>query len=214
MIDVAVGGTVVTLLPDKAAWLPEHHTLLVADLHLGKAMSFRRWGVAVPRGSTSESLARLSVLIDRHQARRVVFLGDFLHSARARAPATLQVMTAWRERHAPVQLTLVRGNHDRHAGDPPAVLGIEGVEEPLRLGGLALCHHPQAVEGAYAVAGHLHPCVRVGAGLDRFRLPCFWFGKTTAVLPAFGSFTGMHRVQPEPGDHLVAVADGRLVALG
>ncbi len=115
-----------------------------------------------------------------------------------------------------IELTLVRGNHDDRAGDPPASLGIRVVDEPLPLGPFALCHHPQAIAGAYVLAGHWHPCISVsGRAFERLRLPCFWFGddsgalpqQATGVLPAFGSFTGMHRIEPRAGDRIFPVAD-------
>jgi uncharacterized protein len=211
---ITVGGEALTLLPQKAAWLALHHTLLVADAHFGKAVSFRALGVPVPRGTTSANLGLLDMLVERHGAQRIVFLGDFLHSAHARAPATLAAIARWRARHAGLALTLVRGNHDSHAGDPPAALGFEVVDEPLRLGGLALCHHPTPHAGAYVLAGHRHPCVHLsGRAHDRLRLPCFWFGAEVGVLPAFGSFTGMHGVQPVPGDRVFAIADDSVTEL-
>src|SRR6185503_5651633 len=155
----AWGGPALTLLPEKAAFIAARATLLVADAHIGKAVSFRALGVPVPRGTTSETLAVLSALITTWRARRVVFLGDFLHSARSHAAATLGAVARWRRRHAALELVLVRGNHDDRAGDPPAYLGMQVVDEPLELDGFALCHHPRPRRGAYVLAGHLHPCV-------------------------------------------------------
>jgi uncharacterized protein len=205
---ITVGGQALALLPQKAALLRDSHTLLVADAHIGKAVSFRKLGVPVPRGTTSETLALLSTLVARHAVERIVFLGDFLHSVRSHAPSTMGAAARWREAHADLDLTLVRGNHDDRAGDPPAHLRITAVDEPLHLGGLALCHHPDTVTEGYVLAGHIHPCVSLaGRAHDRLRLPCFWFGAKVGVLPAFGSFTGMHPVRPEPGDRLFGVAD-------
>lgn len=205
---LVVAGTALTLLPERAAWLDATQTLLVADLHFGKAVTFRRHGVAVPRGTTGATLEQLDRLLERLPVRRVVFLGDFLHSRHAHAPSTLGALARWRGRRAALALTLVRGNHDDRAGDPPAALGIEVVDEPLRHGALALCHHPAPVAGAYVLAGHLHPCIGLsGRARDRLRLPCFWFGPSVGVLPAFGAFTGMHPVQPMAGDRIYAVAD-------
>lgn len=213
MLRVEVAGEPAELWADKALYLPRHESLLVADAHVGKAVSFRRWGVPVPRGTTSATLARLSRVLERCGARRVVFLGDLLHSARAHAPGTLDTLARWRDRHAGVALTLVRGNHDAHAGDPPAALGIECVDEPLRLGPLALCHEPRADLGdAYVVCGHLHPCIHLaGRAWERLRLPCYWFGRRAAVLPAFGEFTGMMPVRAEPQDRIFAIADDRVL---
>ncbi|MGA0609539.1 ligase-associated DNA damage response endonuclease PdeM [Caldimonas sp. KR1-144] len=208
---IEVAGERLALLPHKAAWLPAHETLFVADVHVGKARSFRTLGVPVPHGTTSETLCALSALIEDKRARRVVFLGDFLHSAHAHAPATLQALSEWRARHRAVDLTLVRGNHDERAGDPPAGLGIETVDEPFALGALALCHHPRDRLNGYVLAGHEHPCVSIGNGIDRVRLPCFRFDERVGVLPAFGAFTGMHAVRREPQRRLFAVVEGERV---
>jgi DNA ligase-associated metallophosphoesterase len=208
---IEVGGQRLTLLPEKAALLAESRTLLIADAHIGKAVSFRRLGVPVPRGTTAETLASLSALVAAHDARRIVFLGDFLHSSRARAASTMDAVTRWREAHPALELTLVRGNHDDHAGDPPAHLGVDAVDEPLALGRLALCHHPRPNAAGYALGGHLHPCLNIrGRAFDRLRLPCFWFRPRVGILPAFGAFTGMHPVRPGVGDRVFAVADAKL----
>ncbi len=212
---IVVGGQPLWLLPEKAAFLPETSTLLIADAHIGKALSFRKLGVPVPHGTTAETLGVLSALISRLGARRIVFLGDFLHSARAHGPSTMETVTRWREMHAALDLTLVRGNHDDHAGDPPAHLGIRAVDEPLMSGSIALCHHPVARAPAYVLAGHLHPGVSLGGRAnDHLRLPCFWFGAQVGVLPAFGAFTGLHTIRPEAADRVFAASDGRVIELG
>jgi len=211
---ILAAGRPVTLLADKAAFLAASRTLLVADAHIGKAVSFRALGVPVPRGTTSETLAALSALIATWGARRVVFLGDFLHSARAHAAATLGAVARWRREHASLELVLVRGNHDNRAGDPPPYLGMRVVDEPFELDGFAMCHHPSPRRGAYVLAGHLHPCVSLGGrGFDHLRLPCFWLGDDVGVLPAFGAFTGMHPIRAGASDRVFAIADGAVTAV-
>src|ERR1700744_4407493 len=81
MIDI-VGHTLM-LLPEKVVFLPESDTLLVADLHIGKATTFRQLGVPVPAGTTDESMSTLTRLVRRLDVKRIVFLGDFLHSSRS-----------------------------------------------------------------------------------------------------------------------------------
>lgn len=214
MLSLDLAGEPLRLLPQRAAYLPAHRTLLVADAHLGKAVSFRRLGVPVPEATTAGTLARLDEALAACGAERIVFLGDLLHSAHAHAAATLAAVRAWRQAHAAIDLVLVRGNHDRHAGDPPPDWGVQAVDEPLHLGGLALLHHPQAVAGAYALAGHVHPGIVLGGRAhQRLRLPCFHFGAAVGLLPAFGEFTGLQVVRPQPGDRVYAIADGRVVAL-
>jgi uncharacterized protein len=212
MLTVEVGGETLELLPQKAVFLPRTRTLLIADAHFGKAVSFRKLGVPVPRGTTSTNLALLSALVAQQQARRIVFLGDFLHSERSHAASTLGALARWRGEHATLDLVLVRGNHDDRAGDPPPSLGFEVVDEPCIEGGLVFCHHPAPQAAGYVLAGHLHPCVSLGGrAYDHLRLPCFHFGASVGVLPAFGDFTGMYPVRPEPGDRLYAIADAEVV---
>ncbi|MES2957094.1 MAG: ligase-associated DNA damage response endonuclease PdeM [Pseudomonadota bacterium] len=216
--ELALAGECLRLLPEGVVHLPAHASLLVADAHVGKAQAFRQLGVPVPRGSTSDTLRRLDALLAATAATRIVFLGDFLHAPQARAPATLGALARWRGRRPELELVLVRGNHDLRAGDPPPALGMQVVDEPWRCGGLALCHHPQTVPGAYALAGHWHPCVSLGGRAhDRLRLPCYWFGsestRPVGVLPAFGGFTGMHPIDRHPGDRVFAIAEGRVAEL-
>lgn len=209
MTTVLAGGRPLTLLAEKAAFIAASRTLLVADAHIGKSVSFRALGVPVPRGTTTETLAGLSALVARTGARRIVFLGDFLHSARSHAVSTLAALAAWRLAHASLDLVLVRGNHDDRAGDPPPALAIEVVDEPFHSDGFALCHHPQRRAGTYVLAGHLHPCVHLGGrAFDHLRLPCFWLGDEVGVLPAFGAFTGMHPIRAGIGERVFAIADG------
>ena len=161
----------------------------------------------VPEQTTDAALARLDRILQDTGARRIVFLGDFLHAREGRADETFRVLAEWRARHAGVAMRLVRGNHDRRAGDPPGDVGIECVDGPVLEAPFALAHHPTAVRDAYVVAGHVHPCaVLVGRGRQRERLPCFWEARHALVLPAFGDFTGCAEVTPEPGDELWVVA--------
>jgi uncharacterized protein len=201
----------VALLPSGALWLMQHDALLIADAHFGKASSFRQLGIPVPSGTSQETLDAMSQDIKLTRAEQLIFLGDFLHSKHAHADATQNLLAAWRAQHADLHITLVRGNHDDHAGDPPAALGIDVVDEPYALGAFALCHHPQTVSGLYALAGHWHPCITLhGKGRERLRLPCFWLGDAVVhpvgILPAYGRFTGMHPIERRDSDALYAIA--------
>jgi DNA ligase-associated metallophosphoesterase len=213
-VTLEIAGSPPMLLPEKVVFLPESDTLLVADAHIGKATSFRQLGVPVPSGTTGEMLAALTRLIHRLAAKRIVFLGDFLHSARSLSADTFAAVQRWRELHSAVELTLVRGNHDDRAGDPPAVLDIQPFDQPLRLKGLALSHQPRPAAGAFVLAGHLHPCVSVGGRAhDWHRLPCFWFSNQVGVLPAFGAFTGMQAIHARAGERVFAAAPDRVFEL-
>jgi uncharacterized protein len=217
--DIFLTTEPVSLLPSGALYLYAHQALLVADAHIGKASSFRQLGVPVPRGTTGETLQAISADLQTTQAQQLIFLGDFLHSRHAHQSAATQAELArWRRLHEALPITLIRGNHDDKAGDPAASLRMDVVDEPLRLGNFALCHHPQPVQGTYVLAGHWHPCITLqGKARERLRLPCFWFGDAqqhaVGVLPAYGSFTGMHPIERRASDQIFVVAGDVVRAL-
>lgn len=194
------------LLPERAIWWPAGRALFVADLHIGKAATYRALGQPVPAGTTHENLARLDALIARHVPERIVFLGDFLHAAQARTTHVMAALDAWRVRHAGTAMTLVRGNHDSRAGDPPPAPRIDVVDEPHLLGPFACCHHPQTHPTHFVLAGHVHPMRRIhGSGLDSLRLPCFVRDERQAILPAFGEFTGGWSAESAPNRRFYVV---------
>lgn len=209
---ITVATETLELIPERAIHWPRRRTLLVADPHFGKAAAFRAGGIPVPSGTTQEILARLDRAMARCAPRRIIFLGDFLHARAGRAPHTLELIADWQRRHAGIELQLVRGNHDRNAGDPPAELNVRCGNAPMLEAPFALLHHPGEMPGYYSLAGHLHPgALLTGAGRHYERLPCFWFGRHGAVLPAFGEFTGLALVAAEAGDRVFVAADGEVL---
>lgn len=220
---VPPGSSELMLLAQRAVYQPDTRSLLVADLHLGKAASFRTLGVPVPAGTTERTLDRLTAVLALTGAKRLFVLGDLFHARPALSAARLAVLAEWRAQHSRVEIVLVRGNHDDRAGDPPPSCGIETVSPGLALGGLSLHHEPPMqggnpspgeswalAGGGYWVAGHLHPVARIGGRADALRLPCFWVRNGGLVLPAFGEFTGGWAVKPGPGEALY-VTDGERV---
>lgn len=199
-LSLSLAGESVLLLAQKALYWPARRMLLVADIHFGKAASFRALGVPVPSGTTAQNLAALDHVLALHQVEQIVFLGDFLHARAARAPATVAALLAWRARYPALRLILVRGNHDLHAGDPPPALGMTALDEPWNVGPFSFCHHPDQAAPGYVLAGHVHPAFRLASGRDALRLPCFVVGPARAILPSFGAFTGGFTVRAQAGE--------------
>lgn len=207
------GTTLVCLAQRMLLWSAER-TLFVADVHLGKAASFRAAGVALPSGHSSRDLDRISALLTTHQATRLVILGDLVHTRTSYTEALDRNFRAFRARHRNVDVNLVRGNHDRHAGDAPSDWGLNIVAEPYALGPFACCHEPGKADGAgIELAGHLHPALRVQTAREGMTLPCFWQHANGIVLPAFGSLTGNFKVQLKRGESAVVIAGQHLHAI-
>ena len=208
--EAVVAGETVLLLAEKALYWPARRMLVVADIHFGKAASFRAQGVPVPRGTTSQNLAALDELMALYDVGHIMFLGDFLHARAAHASATVAAMLAWRLRQPMLRLTLVRGNHDKHAGDPAAALGIDMVDEPHAIAPFSFCHHPDIATPGYVLAGHVHPTYLLASRFETLRLPCFVVGTARMILPSFGAFTGGFTVTPDAGDDIY-VSSGEAV---
>lgn len=123
-------------------------------------------------------------------------------------PRQFAALQAWREQHEALRITLIRGNHDQRAGDPPASLGMEIVNEPLVIGPLRLRHTPSDTGDGHVIAGHVHPVVTLqGRGRQVLRLLCFYSTPHCTLLPSFGAFTGGYGIAPEAGSR-VFVTDG------
>jgi uncharacterized protein len=165
-------GLRLALHPSGAAWLPDEAALLVADLHFGKAASFRRLGVPVPEATTGATLNQLHALLadvprlpPELQATgpvRLVVLGDLLHAARGRSPVMLDAVQAALQTmrtHTAVpglSIHLVRGNHDAAAGDPPVHWGVALHDEPWLVGPWVAGGPVGPVPRTTAGAGCLH----------------------------------------------------------
>ena len=210
----SVAGEQLRLLGERAVFWERTRTLFVADPHFGKAAAFRAAGVLVPRGTTGETLSRLDAALTRTGAERIVFLGDFLHAREGRAPETLAAINDWRARWSRVAMLLVRGNHDKRAGDPPRELEMQCVNATVIESPFVFAHHPVRSDDGYVLSGHVHPGARLsGPGREHSWLPCFWFGREIAVLPAFGEFTGLADIDASPGDRVWVVAGGEVIAV-
>lgn len=205
---VRLEGEELWLLADKAVYWPARQCLMIADAHFGKASAYRSLGQPVPQGTTTENLQRLDRLVSALPCAQVIFLGDFLHGPGSHASGTLGALRSWRALNPDLPMTLIRGNHDKRAGDPPEDLRIEVVTEPLLMGPFALQHEPDAHPSHHVLAGHVHPVYRLrGKGRQSLRLPCFVVGARVSLLPAFGAFTGGHRVEQDNDRRIYVIGD-------
>ena len=128
--ELTIANETLHLLPERALYWGRAKTLFIADPHFGKAATFRAHAIPLPAGTTEAELQRLTQAIERTGAQKLIILGDLLHAAKGREGALLAAVREWRAKQADLAIYLVRGNHDRHAGDPPADWQMEMVDGP------------------------------------------------------------------------------------
>lgn len=210
---VEIHGEHLHLLPERTLYWERRRILLIADVHLGKAATFRAYRVPLPEGNAAADLERLSQALARTNAETLIVLGDLIHAAKGRDAQTIQIFHDWRKQHNELDIMLVRGNHDQRAGDPPPAWNIRSVDAPMQLSNFVLSHVPVEPDTGYALVGHLHPAVQLkGKARQTLKLPCFWVRPRYGVLPAFGSFIDHTVIQPHVEDSVFAVAANSVIA--
>ena len=211
-VQIEIAGEALELLPGRGLFWGRDSVLMIADWHLGKAASFRAAGIGLPDGDLDEELLRLDGMLAQTGAGELLILGDLAHARAGLSSDLLGRIADWIA-GAGIRVGLLAGNHDVSAGlNRASFPGIELLGERVERAPFVLQHAPASDAGGYVIAGHIHPAVRLGEGKrGGLRAPCFWFGEHAAVLPAFGGFTGGHRVEPADGDRIFAVGDGEVI---
>lgn len=208
---VSHGAADLELLANRGVFCARTRTLVVADVHLGKAETFVRAGVPIPLGASSEDIDRLVETVDTTGATTLVVGGDLIHD---RAGLSDAVVEAFAQVLARPDLTvvLVTGNHERSAGRLPAAWRTMVQMPSYRLGeGGPLVLHEPASDCGPVIAGHLHPMARVGQGKHALVLPAFARRGEVLLLPAFTAWSSGVRVTDR--DERWVIVDGRVIAL-
>ncbi|MGB5930899.1 MAG: ligase-associated DNA damage response endonuclease PdeM [Cyclobacteriaceae bacterium] len=204
-----------TLLPEKCLYWHTREALILSDLHLGKAGHFRKAGIPVPGHIHFHDLQRLDQAIRQQDVRQVIFIGDLFHSD---INSEWLLFEEWMTTHPEVKFVLVKGNHDILPAELYRNSKMEIHDDCLDISPFLLCHIPPEPDtlpaDRYTISGHIHPGIRLrGMGRQSETLACFHFGAASAVLPAFGKFTGLYRIKPAPTDKIFAVAGTRVISL-
>jgi uncharacterized protein len=200
------------LIPQKAIFWKNKEILIVSDLHFGKAGHFRKSGIAVPAQVHDNDFEILDHLIDKYQPVSIMFLGDLFHSEINNQWLEL---AEWIKKHENLPVHLVKGNHDIL---PENLYKFDNVvihEESYTLDPFVFTHKPLDIpinKDLYNISGHIHPAVSFkGKAKQRLNLPCFYFGKKNAIMPAFGKFTGNSLLKINKEDLVYVIADRSVI---
>lgn len=185
-VEMRLGEVLITALPEGALWVGEAKTLIVSDLHLEKGSAYAVRGQMLPPYDTHAALVKLAALIERLEPEIVVSLGDSFHDGGGVARMAPRDRALLKGMIGGCDWIWVEGNHDGRAAE---TLG-GAVREVLHIGALTLRHEPTEGPAPGEIAGHLHPCARVGGRGRSVRRRCFATDGARMVMPAFGAFTG------------------------
>ncbi|MBY0424784.1 MAG: ligase-associated DNA damage response endonuclease PdeM [Cytophagales bacterium] len=204
-------GQQLFLLPEKCLWWEDQKILIFSDLHIGKSAHFRKNGIPVPHSIHGNDLQVMKAVIDRYEPDRVLFLGDLFHSHSNEDVLDFHRILSG---YPHVSFHLVLGNHDILPSSAYTDMQLVVHESVWEISPFAFAHDVATVNQAqgYLVTGHVHPMIVLqGKGRQTLRLPCFYFGKSHAVLPAYGSFKGGAEIAAKEGEEVFAVAKDKVI---
>jgi hypothetical protein len=169
---------------DRAVYLPEAATLVLADVHLGKDATSN---VEMRLGEHEDVTGRFVTLVERFDPDQVVIAGDLLHSFSTLPRGVMETLDELRAtaRGAGAAVVVTPGNHDTMLGD----LWKGPVDPEYRVGDSLVTHgheEPESAADRYIV-GHDHPAI----GIEGQRRPCYLYGEgvyrgaDVLMLPAF-----------------------------
>lgn len=184
--------------------------LIISDPHFGKTGHFRKAGINVPQKSFQEDLLRLFEVIQYFGPRVLLINGDLFHSGYNKE---IDYFFRWRNYIKDLEIILVKGNHDTFDNTLYTKEGIIVYPETYQINEFCFTHDSgTATTDSYIFSGHIHPSVRIsGTGKQSLNLPCFYFGRDYAVLPAFGNFTGSVPISPIKGDTVFAITKREVI---
>jgi DNA ligase-associated metallophosphoesterase len=189
------------LSAERCIFWEDQKALIVSDLHFGKSGHFRKAGIGVPQNVYKEDLQRLFSLIQFFNPHQLIIVGDMFHSD---SNKELDLFIKWRNDLPGLSVHLIKGNHDILTKKYYADAGITTTEGKLSIDKFCFTHDISITcdsdenESQYTFSGHIHPGIGIhGAGRQSVYLPCFYFGETYAVLPAFSKFTGLSKIRSD-----------------
>ncbi|MFK7952056.1 MAG: ligase-associated DNA damage response endonuclease PdeM [Ekhidna sp.] len=205
-MEMQLEGEDLLLLPQRAIFWKSKKTLIVSDLHLGKAGHFRKHGIPITKKVHIADLEILHKLLVDHRPHQVILLGDLFHSTENNEWNDFILFI---DQFRFVKFVLIQGNHDILEEYPDALHLTPLLELPP-----FSFTHIQQESSFYNLSGHIHPGIRVkGAARQSMTLSCFYFRKRYGILPAYGQFTGIKAIQPKKGDQVYGIGGGEVIDL-
>ncbi len=202
------------LSSSRIIYWEEQRALILSDMHVGKSGHFRKHGIAIPQNIFKEDMQRLFAEIQHYQPAKIIIVGDLSHS---HSNKEFEFFLKWRRDIPQIEVHLVVGNHDILSKQWYEDADIQLHDECLTIEAFTFTHdisNCSTEPGSYYFSGHIHPGIVLrGLGKQSLRLPCFYFGKKDAVLPAFAKFTGTFPVRPEKSDTVFAIAEDKLIRI-
>lgn len=184
------------LTNQRALFWETENALVLSDLHVGKAATFRKHGIPISKKVLEDDLQRLQQLIQYFEAEKLIIVGDLFH---AEYNSDIHYFRDWIKK-LELQIELIVGNHDRQSTRLYEAMNFRVYAKEKKSHGIRFVHDEVAPSSEFfTISGHTHPGVLIsGKGKQHIKLPCFQVTQQQLILPAFSKFTGLNtRNMPE-----------------
>lgn len=184
------------LTNQRALFWQTEKALVLSDLHVGKAATFRKHGIPISKKVLEDDLDRLQQLIEYFDTEKLIIVGDLFH---AEYNSDIHYFRDW-IKNLEIQIELIVGNHDRQSKRLYEAMHFKVYAKEKLCHGIRFVH--DEVEPStefFTISGHTHPGVLIsGKGRQHIKLPCYQVTQQQLILPAFSKFTGLNtRNMPE-----------------
>lgn len=202
-------GETLVLTNRRAVYWESHNTLILSDLHIGKAAHFRKHGIPIPVDVLNSDLQRLESLIEFFNCTSLTIVGDLFHAG---ANGEIDMFKQWKNKFEVLTIDLIKGNHDRLSTNLYQDLGLNIYKPVKHLPPITFIHDKSPEEtNKFCISGHTHPGVAIKLkGKQMVKLPCYQLSKDQLVLPAFSKFTGLNTKACEEGTICYAFTDSAI----
>jgi uncharacterized protein len=208
-MQITLQGKPFTLLHEKALFDIEGSLLIIADVHLGKATHFRKEGISMPVNAQQGDYLNLKQLLDTVKPQKVYFLGDLFHSSYNYDWHHFEALIS---SYTDIEFTLIKGNHDFVDIEKFDRLGLHIVNDCIEDEHFIYSHKPlTTIHEKLNIAGHIHPGIALsGMANQSVRIPCFYLHDNVLLLPAFGTLTGLYKMERLKEADIYAVLPGEV----
>ena len=190
--------------------------MILSDLHFGKSGHFRKSGIGVPQNVFKEDLQRLFAQVQFFKPKQLLIVGDMFHS---HANKEIDLFIKWRKDIPGISMQLIKGNHDILSAKYYSSADIDVTEGKLSIKSFCFTHDISVAcdtgdKNMFTFSGHVHPGIKLnGLARQGISLPCFYFTKDHAILPAFSHFTGLYKIRPKKSDKVFALIENKVVKI-
>ena len=178
--------------PNSALYWKRLNIIIVADLHLGKSISFAKQKQFLPPYDTKETLAKLFRCINEFEPSKLIIVGDLLHDMFSVNSFQEKDHQNFNKYTKNTEFIWVKGNHDYD-------IEINGFTKVLNYKVEEIIFNHIPIKNTnFQICGHYHPKAKISHRGKSIYKSSFVHNDKLLILPSFGTLTGGLNINQEP----------------